>query len=214
MKIALTCRRAPLQWLFMSAAPRLYFGGRLLSSMTERRWWVSLLGCVLAGWWSVGAAQTVYKWTDQDGVVHFSDSPPPQMDGVELKTLPAGGAKPGRDAGAEQAAAPEATPNAKAEGPARVTVVSHESPRTGPSAMHILGEVKNVGGADAQRVIVTISAIDRSKETPCLRQEAEVSPSTLHPGESGSFELDVDSPCLYADQLYGDPGIEIAPDWD
>ena len=184
--------------------------------MTERRWWVCLLSSVLVGWCSLAAAQTVYKWTDEDGVVHFSDSPPPQMEGVELKTLPAGGAKAQRDAGTEPAAAPvpDQTPKAKGEGPARVTVVSQESPRTGPSALHILGEVKNVGGADAQRVIVTISAIDRSQGTPCLRQEAEVAPSTLHPGESGNFEIDLDSPCLYADQLYGDPSIDIAPDWD
>lgn len=198
----------------MSAAPRPSFGGRLLSLVTQRRW-VRLLGCVLAAWWSVAAAQTVYKWTDEEGVVHFSDSPPSQiMEGVETRTLPAGGGNPVRNAGTEPAAAPDATPKADGQGPARVTVVSQETPRTGPSAMRILGEVKNVGGADAQRVIVTVSAIDRSQGTPCLRQEAEVAPSTLHPGESGNFEVDLDSPCLYADQLYGDPSIDIAPDWD
>ena len=171
------------------------------------------MGCLVAGWWSIAAAQTVYKWTDEDGVVHFSDSPPPQMDGVELKNMPAGGNASRGDAQAA-APAPDTTPTAKEEGRARVTLVSHESPRTGPSAIHVVGEVKNVGGADAQRVVVTISAIDRAQGTPCLRQEAEVAPSTLHPGESGNFEVDLDGPCLYADQLYGDPTLDITPDWD
>ena len=87
-------------------------------------------------------------------------------------------------------------PRYQRKGPARVILVSREAPRTGPSSMHITGEVKNVGGADAQRVAVTISSVDSTAGTPCLSEEAAVTPSTLHPGESGRFDVDVDSPCL------------------
>src|SRR5207245_370273 len=99
-------------------------------------------------------------------------------------------------------------------GPARVVVASHQSPRTGPSAMHVIGEVKNVGGADAARVTVTVNAVDRSQGKSCLQQEAEVLPSTLRAGETGNFELDLDSPCLYVDQLHGDPSVDVQAHWD
>ena len=75
--------------------------------------------------------------------------------------------------------------------------------------MHVIGEVKNVGGADAQRVVVTVSAVDPSQGTPCLTQEVAVAPPTLHPGENGKFATDVDSPCLN-----GEPAIDVAPGWE
>ena len=75
--------------------------------------------------------------------------------------------------------------------------------------MHVIGEVKNVGGADAQRVAVTITAVDSTQGTPCLNEEAAVTPSTLHAGESGNFDVDVDSPCLF-----GEPHVDVAPVWD
>jgi hypothetical protein len=90
-----------------------------------------------------------------------------------------------------------------------VILVSRQLPRTGRSSVHILGEVKNVGGAVAQRVGVTISSVDITAGTPCLSEEARVTPSTLHPGESGKFDVDVDSPCLL-----GNPQIDVAPVWD
>jgi len=36
---------------------------------------------------SVYAQQTVYKWVDEDGVVHFSESPPDEAEAVEVETL-------------------------------------------------------------------------------------------------------------------------------
>lgn len=33
------------------------------------------------------AQQTVYKWVDEDGVVHFSDSPPDQSNSAETETI-------------------------------------------------------------------------------------------------------------------------------
>ncbi len=54
-----------------------------------------ILTVVCAG---VYAQQTVYKWVDKDGVVHFSDAPPDDAEAVETKTLttapPAAGVPP------------------------------------------------------------------------------------------------------------------------
>jgi len=36
---------------------------------------------------SVYAQETVYKWVDEDGVVHFSDAPPDESEAVESETL-------------------------------------------------------------------------------------------------------------------------------
>lgn len=50
-----------------------------------------LVASVLAVPALVGAQQTVYKWTDKDGKVHFSDSPPPpDAKKTEQKTLGGG----------------------------------------------------------------------------------------------------------------------------
>jgi hypothetical protein len=188
------------------------------------RWrgvWLVAVGAVL-GSCVVGRAQTVYKWTDESGVVHFSDSAPPAAKSVEELHLPVPpAARPRAPEAGEQpegsGGAQTSTPPAKAEGaaasvpsgPARIILVSRQNPRTAPSAMHIIGAVKNVGGADARHVAITISAVDSTQGTPCLREEVPVIPSTLPPGESGNFDFDVDSPCLF-----GDPNIDVVPSWD
>ncbi len=179
-----------------------------------------MVGWTLAGWCTIATAQqTVYKWTDEAGVVHFSDQPPPKTTNVEERHLPAPPAakQPGEsaesDTGAGAGGAAEAegsTPKSThEEGPARVIVVSHEAPRVGPSALHVIGKVQNVGGANAGRVAVTISALDNTQATPCLNEEAPVTPSTLRPGESGNFDVDVDSPCLV-----GEPSVDVTAVWD
>jgi hypothetical protein len=160
----------------------------------------------------MAAAQTYYKWTDDQGIVHFADMPPPKGEHVEERHLPV---PPAVEAQEPQAPAEAAATDAEAQapipgkGPARVVLVSRKLPRTGPSSMHITGEVKNVGGADAQRVAVTISSVDSTAGTPCLSEEAAVTPSTLRPDESGRFDVDVDSPCLS-----GQPQVVVAPVWD
>jgi hypothetical protein len=168
-----------------------------------------LAGVLLAC--SIASAQTFYKWTDQQGIVHFSDAPPPDTKGVEERRLPAPlAAEPARPESDAAASAPGAA-NASAglTGPARIIIVSQSTPRTGPSAMHISGQVRNVGGADARSVAVTISVTDDTQGNPCLSEEAPVEPPTLHPGETGSFDIDVDNPCLY-----GQPGLDVAPVWE
>jgi len=49
---------------------------------------VILLGIILTVACASGhAQQTVYKWVDEDGVVHFSDAPPDESEAVETETL-------------------------------------------------------------------------------------------------------------------------------
>ncbi len=182
---------------------------QVLTARRARGW---VIACVLAGWATAAPAQTFYKWTDEGGTVHFSDVPPPQHQGVEERRLAPPPEKP-KAAEPEQPATGENPPREagepQAEGPARVVVLSHTTPRIGPSAMHVMGRVKNVGGADAQHVVVAISAIDAVQGNPCLREEVAVAPSTLRAGGTGTFDADVDSPCLF-----GDTSVDVAPIWD
>lgn len=150
----------------------------------------TVAGCAILWWYGVASAQTVYKWTDEQGTVHFADSPPANVKNIEERSLPPPPAAPK----AEQAAGiktPEAT-----EGAARVVIVSKNAPRTGPSAVHVSGEVKNVGGAEARSVSVTVTAVDITAGTPCLHEDVSVTPSTLAPGQSGNFDATIDDPCL------------------
>jgi len=50
--------------------------------------WAFVLGMILmfVGA-SAGAQQTVYKWVDEDGLVHFGDAPPDESISVEAKTI-------------------------------------------------------------------------------------------------------------------------------
>jgi hypothetical protein len=159
----------------------------------------------------MAAAQTFYKWTDDQGIVHFADMPPPKSEHVEERHLPPPpvGAPATTEGEAAPATGAEGSTPAPAAGPARVVLVSQQTPRTGPSGMHVFGEVKNVGGQEAQRVAVTISSVDSTAGTPCLSEETAVTPSTLHPGESGKFDVDLDNPCLS-----GEARVDIAPVWD
>lgn len=151
----------------------------------------TVAGCALVCWYGVASAQTFYKWTDEQGLVHFSDVAPSNVKNVEERNLPAAPAAPEQEGGDSKTPGPTG-----AEGPARVVIVSHHEPRTGPSAVHVSGEVKNVGGADASSVSVTVTAVDSTAGTPCLREEVGVTPSSLHPGETGNFDAEIDDPCL------------------
>jgi uncharacterized protein DUF4124 len=189
------------------------------------RWLLSgVMLCVLTGWSAPIFGQTFYKWTDDKGVVHFSDSPPSRVPNVEERTLhvPPVVAKPGDaadDAAAatgDQAKATDAASGAPTgesksvpQGPAKIVIVSAKKPRTGPSSMHITGEVKNVGGKDAQHVAVNVVAVDMTQGTQCLEQEAEVAPATLQPGGTGNFDVDIDNPCLF-----GEANVDVKPLWE
>lgn len=46
---------------------------------------VLVLGCIVS---LSGAAETVYKWTDRSGAVHFGDQPVPSADAEEMRVDP------------------------------------------------------------------------------------------------------------------------------
>ncbi|MFI5395696.1 MAG: DUF4124 domain-containing protein [Candidatus Binatia bacterium] len=178
--------------------------------MVAKRLWMWVGGCGLVAWCAVAAAQTFYKWTDDQGVVHFADAPPPEARHVEERHLsPPAEVRPADEGSADTGKGDaQAQQDRSAQDPAQVILTSRNTPRTGPSALHVIGQVKNVGGADAAHVAVTITALDSTQGTPCLNEEAAVTPSTLHPGETGNFDVVLDSPCLF-----GQPNLDIAPVW-
>jgi Domain of unknown function (DUF4124) len=144
-------------------------------------------------------AQTVYKWTDEGGVVHFSDVPPPAGQKYEERKGSAetstGGEAP---EGKQPAATPEAPGSAKEEpfaGPARVIVTRREAVKREAQERHLIGEVKNVGGEAASGVGVTARITD-SQGGDCGSEEVPVLPSTLDPGQTGNFDSTVNSPCF------------------
>ncbi len=167
--------------------------------MMGRPWKLCLAIGVLAST-AVGsplAAQTVYTWTDKGGTVHFADHAPADAGNVEERNLPA--RQPitgGEDADVAAKAAADGTATPGAAGPAKLLVVSSKSDHSGPTSMHVSGIVKNAGGAAATGVAVVVSSLDPGQGNPCFHSEVSVSPSTLQGGETGTFESDIDSPCL------------------
>jgi len=172
-----------------------------------------IMGCLAAGWATAAAAQTYFKWTDGQGIVHFSDAPPQQGKGVEKLNLPAApvrppAAKPPAGVPAAGATGIGSDPIPGASSAARVVLTSRKTPRTGPSALQVSGEVKNVGGGAAHDVLVTITVLDQSSGYECLRHEVAVAPSALGAGEVGTFDVALDSPCLF-----GQPKVDLVPAW-
>ncbi len=81
---------------------------------------------------NVMAQQTVYKWVDADGVVHFGDAPPPNaaiVDSGTIKTTPAPASAPAPKplAGTSTAEAPAAQKPAAKPAPAKEQDVSEMS---------------------------------------------------------------------------------------
>lgn len=54
---------------------------------------VTLLALAIAAWATGAAAQEIYRWVDAEGVVHFSDTPPP-AESAEVQTLDVPAAPP------------------------------------------------------------------------------------------------------------------------
>jgi hypothetical protein len=153
-------------------------------------------------------AQTVYKWTDEQGVVHFSDNPPPRGQQFEKQDIPPPPPPPPTVAGAE-AGAPGTTSEEKFEGPARVILTKNDSFPRGGTSRHVIGVVKNVGGAPAARVRITAHITD-AEGRACESEDIDVAPSRLDPGASGNFDTTIDSPC-FAD---GGGSVDAAPQWE
>jgi hypothetical protein len=181
--------------------------------MSDTRSRLLIIAGVVAACCAASYAQTFYKWTDERGVIHFADEPPPNTRAEErtLPVLPPERPAPLAGDSEEATAASEDAPTRKSQagnGAAQIIMVSRQVIRNGPHAVHVIGEVKNVGGQDAGAVGVTLSAADAIQGNPCLNEQAAVSPSTLPPGQTGNFDVDLDSPCLA-----GDAPVDVAPVW-
>jgi len=150
---------------------------------------------------SRGGAADVYRWTDERGIVHFSDVPPPQAGKFTTESLPdappraaasQGNAAPVGGAAAGTATA-EATPNERAN----VVLESHDAVAVGPATQAFRGKVKNQGGSAAKDVAIAIVVSEPIQGAECLREVIDVEPSTLGPGDEGSFEAQFDNPCFH-----------------
>jgi len=175
--------------------------------MSDTRSRLLIIAGVVAACCAVSRAQTVYKWTDERGVIHFADEPPPNTHAEERNLPVPPPDQPAPPAGDSEEAAPSNNSQA-GKGPAQILMVSHQEIRNGPQSARVVGQVKNVGGQDAGAVGVTLSATDAVQGNPCLNQQAAVTPSTLPPGETGNFDVDLDSPCLA-----GNASVDVAPFW-
>ncbi len=190
--------------------------------------WVSVVALAMLAVVRGATAQDVYTWTDERGVVHFSDVPPvgvPNVEKREVKPFPesqkqtAGGGGAAAPASApaavesgqppsDQSAPGKAARSEEFRGPARVIATSREVTPRGPRSRHVIGSVKNVGGRAARRVAVILRVAD-SQGGECLREEVDVAPSTLGSGETGNFDTTIDTPCFLEDA-----GVDIEPSWD
>lgn len=170
------------------------------------------------------AAQFITRWVNANGVITFSTSSPPPGVQYEQVAMPERGPKEtdappavavpeGQGAAStDDAAKPatEATPPAepKASGPARLSVQDQSTRSVGESQWVLAGKVKNEGGEPAAGVGIHISVLEDGQGNPCLDDQGVVSPSTLQPGETGTFELTFNSPCFF-----GSPRIDIVAEW-
>lgn len=153
-------------------------------------------------------AQTVYKWTDDQGVVHFSDNPPPRGQQFEKQDISPPPPPPTAERGSGASTSGTASEE-KFEGPARVILTQNDSFPRGGTSRHLIGVVKNVGGAPAARVRITAHITD-PEGRECDSEDIDVAPPTLEPGASGNFDTTIDSPC-FAD---GGGSVDAAPTWE
>jgi hypothetical protein len=153
-------------------------------------------------------AQTVYRWTDERGVVHFADVPPPDVRGYTTESMPIAPPRPTPAAAVEpQDEAPAS--GSTSTGPAKLVVVEHDERPIGDATVAYSGKVKNEGGAAAEDVMVAIRVIEPTQGDECLDDQIDVHPGTLGPGESGTFEAEYTNPCFK-----GPTRTELQVEWD
>lgn len=145
-------------------------------------------------------AATVYRWTDEHGVVHFADVPPPNVETYSRERLPDAPPAPTRPPAPADSGAPAHAAKAPAapvpKGPARVVIAAHEEVGVGDAVQSFTGKVRNEGGTDARNVSISVRVVEPSQGDECLREVIEVEPATLPPGATGTFEAEFDSPCF------------------
>lgn len=174
------------------------------------------LGAVMAGVVALcaataGGAGEIYRWTDEHGVVHFADVPPPNVR-TETHQMP-DRPPPATVAATPPAGTPAAagTPGARAadKGPARVVITRHDDEPLGDARHGVSGTVENTGGETARDVAIAVHVVSPAQGDDCLREELDVSPSTLKPGEKGTFDAELDHPCFR-----GETNVTLEPRWE
>lgn len=165
---------------------------------------------------SAVAAQTVYRWEDERGVVHFSDAPPRNAKNVESRNLPSvpqpairlpQGSTSAQDAAESKGG--ESEDSEREAAPARVEVKRHDVDPVAEATSEFSGEVENVGDTPAKDVIVVVEVTETNQGADCLREEVDVSPSSLGPGEKGTYSITLSNPCFY-----GPIATTVRPEWN
>lgn len=159
--------------------------------------------------------QRVYTWKDERGVIHFADTPPKGVK-FDVQDMPVPPTAPpaAEDERSPAATPPAATPGAEkakegAEGEARVVIEQQSSRSGGDAVQRYSGRVKNVGGADAKNVRVSIAVRETVQGADCLEDEIEVTPADLSPGATGRFTAELENPCFN-----GPTDAKLRPVWD
>jgi len=182
-----------------------------------------LVAALAVGGVSFAAAQAVYVWRDERGVLNFSDQPPPtDIPGVEERLLgvspapvgaatpaPSGGVGFGEEGRTETGGSPAGRNRQREEGPARVVIARQEVEPVSQDVRELRGRVLNMGGTTARRVAVAYRITDPGQGTPCITGEIPVEPGDLEPRATGQFEALLETPCFR-----GNAGIELSPAWD
>lgn len=182
------------------------------------RWFAGVAVLLLA---SQAMGQTVYTWKDDKGVVHFSDENPEGVKGVETLTLeqPAPLVSETGEGGGEPqmmvtpaAGGPEgegAPPPGGVPGGAEIVFQGAELAPVSATQRRVRGKLRNVGGQTARLISVRVVIADGDSGNLCATTEIDATPRDLGPGENGTFEGDLDTPCFY-----GNPKIAYYPEWD
>lgn len=155
---------------------------------------VAIMAAIVAALAAIGRGQSVFRWTDEKGVVHFADVPPPQGQGVVKQEMPAVPPAPAT-AAAVMPAAPGGQVGTAAR--ARVVLTDQRTEALGPDRQSFSGTVKNEGGREARDVVVTVIVHDSVQGAECLNEEIEVEPATLPSGAEGTFEAEFKNPCFF-----------------
>lgn len=149
--------------------------------------------------WSATAVAQIYKWTDENGVVHYGDKKPPTNRGyLELKPKPLSGVDhtPTNrlDRALKTYKATGIDPNARQprrNGNAKLQIDDWHN-RLSPSGRYkyVEGTVSNISGVPADNVRVKVLAMDDNKKLVSLT-EGNVDPRRLRPSREGTFKVSV-----------------------
>jgi hypothetical protein len=170
------------------------------------------LGLLVLGGVTARAGE-IHRWVDENGVVHFADVPPPNVQ-TTTRNMPNRPTMAPTESGPAVTPAPGTpggTPGtpAASKGPARVAITEQNSESLGGSRHAISGTVANQGGEAARDVVVQVQVVSPAQGDDCLTDEIDVSPSTLKPGEKGEFDTELDHPCFR-----GETQISLRVQWE